>query len=96
MCRAGAVDKLVIAAPDHVLSDICAALAPEAVAETLVRSLVKTQDHELWPHVRDWGADGSSSGLMQGQQSAVDPNQCAGDAAGPHFNQTPYPRVTKR
>src|SRR5271166_1107061 len=30
MCRAGAVDKLVIAAPDHVLSDICAALAPEA------------------------------------------------------------------
>ena len=57
LCRASSVDRLVIVAPDHVLHDIRAALAPEAaalLAGTVAKDLVKTPDHELWAHVREW------------------------------------------
>src|SRR5271165_6285137 len=53
LARAGSVDKLVIVAPDHVLHDIRAALEVEA-AGVLAKDLVKTPDHELWPHVQQW------------------------------------------
>jgi protein required for attachment to host cells len=53
----GAFDKLVLIAPAHILADIRGALDTTTSAKiigTLPKDLVKTPDHELWPHVRAW------------------------------------------
>jgi protein required for attachment to host cells len=53
----GGFDELVLIAPPHVLADIRGALDNAASARiigTLPKDLVKTPDHELWPHVRAW------------------------------------------
>ncbi len=50
-------DDLVIAAPAHVLNAIREHLDTGTDAKiigTLHKDLVKTPDHELWPHVREW------------------------------------------
>jgi protein required for attachment to host cells len=51
----GAFDELVIVAPPHTMNGIRDHLnsttAP-TVAGTLAKDLVKTPDHELWPHLR--------------------------------------------
>ena len=49
-------DDLLIVAPPHVLAAIRERLDADVDAKitgTLHKDLVKTPDHELWPHVRD-------------------------------------------
>ena len=53
----GEFDDLVVVAPAHSLNAIRKELdtATDAkVVGTLAKDLVKTPDHELWPHVRAW------------------------------------------
>lgn len=53
----GEFEELVLVAPPRTLSAIQADLAVtarERVIGTLDKDLVKTPDHELWPHVREW------------------------------------------
>lgn len=55
--RAAALDRLVIIAPAHCLSDIEAALDTQTaalVAGRLAKDLVKVPDHELSPHLHAW------------------------------------------
>jgi protein required for attachment to host cells len=50
-------NELVVVAPAHVLSELTDALDPAAKAKllgTLAKDLVKTPDHELWPHLKEW------------------------------------------
>lgn len=50
-------EELVIVAPAHTLNAIQTDLNTAAKARvigTLDKDLVKTPDHELWPHVRAW------------------------------------------
>jgi protein required for attachment to host cells len=50
-------DELLLVAPAHVMHELREALGQAAVSRlvgTLDKDLVKTPDHELWPHVRDW------------------------------------------
>ena len=57
ICGAGSVDKLVLVAPAHVMVDIRHKLSAETAAlavGTIEKDLVKTPDHELWPHLRQW------------------------------------------
>jgi protein required for attachment to host cells len=52
-----AFEELLIAAPAHVLAEIQEHLDSAAAARvigTLHKDLVKTPDHELWPHFREW------------------------------------------
>jgi len=50
-------EELVVVAPAHTLNAIQAHLDVNTkgrVIGTLEKDLVKTPDHELWPHVREW------------------------------------------
>jgi protein required for attachment to host cells len=54
---ANVFNELVVVAPSHVLSELTDALdAPTRarVLGTLAKDLVKTPDHELWPHLKEW------------------------------------------
>jgi protein required for attachment to host cells len=54
--------ELLIAAPAHTLVEIRGELDTETAAKivgTIAKDLVKTPDHELWPHVRGWVRPGS-------------------------------------
>jgi protein required for attachment to host cells len=54
---ASAFNELVIVAPAHVLSELTDALDGPTKAKllgSLAKDLVKTPDHELWPHVKAW------------------------------------------
>jgi protein required for attachment to host cells len=51
----GAFDELVVVAPAHTLNDIRDRLdgtTAVRIVGTLEKDLVKTPDHELWPHLR--------------------------------------------
>ena len=53
----GEFDGLLLVAPPRALHELREALDPATTAKlvgTLERDLVKTPDHELWPHVREW------------------------------------------
>jgi len=50
-------DELLLIAPPRVLQEIREALSSACSAKligTLEKDLVKTPDHELWPHLREW------------------------------------------
>lgn len=50
-------DELVLVAPPRALHELREALTPDSAAKlvgTLEHDLVKTPDHELGPHLRDW------------------------------------------
>ena len=50
-------DELLLVAPPRALHELREALDAATRARlvgTLERDLVKTPDHELWPHVREW------------------------------------------
>ena len=50
-------DELLLVAPPRALHELCDGLDPAARAKlvgTLEKDLVKTPDHELWPHVHEW------------------------------------------
>jgi protein required for attachment to host cells len=54
-------DELLIVAPARTLHELREALGEAAgtrLIGTLEKDLVKTPDHELWPHVRDWVSAG--------------------------------------
>jgi protein required for attachment to host cells len=54
---ADAFNELVLVAPSHVLSELTDALDTTTGAKllgTLAKDLVKTPDHELWPHLKEW------------------------------------------
>ena len=53
----GEFDELLLVAPPRALNELREALDAATQAKlvgTLERDLVKTPDHELWPHVREW------------------------------------------
>ena len=53
----GAFDELLLIAPPHALQELHQALDMATAAKLvgrLEKDLVKTPDHELWPHVREW------------------------------------------
>jgi protein required for attachment to host cells len=50
-------NELVVVAPPHVLSELTGALDGLTKAKllgSLAKNLVKTPDHELWPHLKEW------------------------------------------
>jgi protein required for attachment to host cells len=50
-------NELILVAPSHVLSELTDALdttTREKLQGTLAKDLVKTPDHELWPHLKQW------------------------------------------
>jgi protein required for attachment to host cells len=50
-------DELLLVAPPRALNELREALDTATQAKlvgTLEKDLVKTPDHELWPHVREW------------------------------------------
>ena len=50
-------NEFVLVAPSHVLSELTGALDTTTRAKlrgTLAKDLVKTPDHELWPHLKEW------------------------------------------
>jgi protein required for attachment to host cells len=50
-------DELLLVAPPRALSELREALDAATQAKlvgTLEKDLVKTPDHELWPHVQEW------------------------------------------
>jgi len=50
-------NELVVVAPPHVLSELTGALDVLTKAKllgSLPKDLVKTPDHELWPHLKEW------------------------------------------
>ena len=50
-------DALLLVAPPRALRALRAALddgTRKKLVDTLEKDLVKTPDHELWPHVREW------------------------------------------
>jgi len=50
-------NELVMVAPPHVLSELTDGLALQTKAMllgSLAKALVKTPDHELWPHLKEW------------------------------------------
>jgi protein required for attachment to host cells len=52
-----AFDELLLVAPAHAMRELRGALNDGAVKKlvgTLEKDLVKTPDHELWSHVKDW------------------------------------------
>ncbi len=53
----GEFDELLLVAPSHAMHELKESLDSATKAKlvgTLERDLVKTPDHELWPHVREW------------------------------------------
>lgn len=54
---ASVFNELVIVAPAHVLSELTDGLDAPTRAKllgSLAKDLVKTPDHELWPHLKEW------------------------------------------
>ncbi len=54
---AGQFTELVVVAPSHLLSELTEALDSPTRARltgSLAKDLVKTPDHELWAHLREW------------------------------------------
>jgi len=54
---AGVFNELVVVAPAHVLSELTGAFdlpTKAMVLGSLAKDLVKTPDHELWPHLKEW------------------------------------------
>lgn len=50
-------NELVVVAPSRVLSELTDTLDAPTRAKllgSLARDLVKTPDHELWPHLKEW------------------------------------------
>ena len=50
-------NELVLVAPAHVLSELTDALELPGTVKllgNLAKDLVKTPDHELWPHLKEW------------------------------------------
>ena len=50
-------DELLLVAPPralHELREVLDAVTRTKLVGTLEKDLVKTPDHELWPHVREW------------------------------------------
>lgn len=48
---------LIVVAPSHVLKELTEALDAQTSAKllgSLAKDLVKTPDHELWPHLKEW------------------------------------------
>ena len=59
-------DELLLVAPPRALTELREALDAATLAKlvgTLERDLVKTPDHELWPHVREWVSPARRPGL---------------------------------
>jgi protein required for attachment to host cells len=55
--RRGEFDELLLVAPPRVLQELRDVLDAGTTAKligALEKDLVKTPDHELWPHVREW------------------------------------------
>jgi protein required for attachment to host cells len=55
MAAPDAFDALVLAAPSRTLNQLrqeISDLATTKIAATLAKDLVKTPNHELWPHIR--------------------------------------------
>jgi protein required for attachment to host cells len=53
----GEFDELLLVAPVRALTELRKVLDPATAAKlvgALEKDLVKTPDHELWPHVREW------------------------------------------
>ena len=53
----GEFDELLLVAPPRALNELREALDAATQAKlvgALEKDLVKTPDHELWPHVREW------------------------------------------
>ncbi len=53
----GEFDELLLVAPSRAMHELQGSLDAAAKAKlvgTLEKDLVKTPDHELWPHVRQW------------------------------------------
>jgi protein required for attachment to host cells len=53
----GEFDELLLVAPSQAMRELKESLDAATKAKlvgTLERDLVKTADHELWPHVREW------------------------------------------
>jgi protein required for attachment to host cells len=53
----GELDELLLIAPSHAMHELQGALDAATKARlvgTLEKDLVKTPDHELWPHVQQW------------------------------------------
>ncbi len=53
----GEFDELVLVAPPRALPELRQALDEKSIAKligSLEKDLVKTPDHELWPHVSEW------------------------------------------
>jgi protein required for attachment to host cells len=54
---AGEFDELLLVAPPRALHELREALDDKTAKKligSLEKDLVKTPDHELWPHVREW------------------------------------------
>lgn len=52
-----AFDELLLIAPPHVMAELRGRLddwAAKKLVGMLEKDLVKTPDHELWPHVKEW------------------------------------------
>jgi protein required for attachment to host cells len=59
-------DELLLVAPPRALHGLREALDAGAQAKllgTLERDLVKTPDHELWPHLREWVSPARRPGI---------------------------------
>jgi protein required for attachment to host cells len=53
----GEFDELLLIAPSHAMHELQNSLdaaTKTKLVGTLDKDLVKTPDHELWPHVREW------------------------------------------
>jgi protein required for attachment to host cells len=53
----GEFDELLLIAPSHAMHELQGSLdaaTKSKLVGTLDKDLVKTPDHELWPHVREW------------------------------------------
>jgi protein required for attachment to host cells len=64
-----AFNELVLVAPSHVLSELTDALdattRPKLIG-SLAKDLVKTPDHELWAHLKEWVRPVHRAGLAPG------------------------------
>jgi protein required for attachment to host cells len=64
--RGDEFDELLLVAPPRALHGLREALDAGAQAKllgTLERDLVKTPDHELWPHLREWVSPARRPGI---------------------------------
>ncbi len=62
----GEFDELLLVAPPRALSELREALNAATQVKlvgTLEKDLVKTPDHELWPHLREWISPARRAGV---------------------------------